>query len=85
MQKKAVALAYDEYKEGIPKILATGKGNIAQSIITKAQEHDISIFENKQLADALVNYELNTFIAPELYESVAKVLAWLNDVNQSKD
>lgn len=84
MQKKAVALAYDQYKEGIPKVLATGKGSIAKNIIAKAQEHDISIFENKQLADALVNYELHTLIEPELYEAVAEVLAWLNGVNQQE-
>ena len=84
MQKKAVALAYDEVKEGIPKVLATGKGELAYQIMQKAKEHNISVFENKALAEALVNYEVNTFIAPELYEAVAKVLAWLNDVNHAK-
>ena len=84
MPKKAVALAYDVHKEGIPKVLANGQGKLAEDIISKAKEHDISIFENEALADALVNYELSSMIEPELYEAVAKVLVWLNEVNLSK-
>ncbi|KIM09275.1 MAG: hypothetical protein KU28_01165 [Sulfurovum sp. PC08-66] len=80
---KAAALAYDAQKESAPKLLAKGQGHIAQAIIDKAIEHDIVRFENPQLVDALLRMELDTQIAPALYESVATLFAWLYKVEQS--
>ena len=41
--QKAVALKYDREKNGAPKVVASGKGEVANNIIKLAQEHDIFI------------------------------------------
>ena len=82
--KKAVALGYSESSDNAPKVVAKGKGFLAQKIITIAQENDINIFSNKALVQSLMNIELQKNISPELYQSVAEVFAWLSDINEKK-
>lgn len=79
--KKAIAL---EYKKGAsaPKVVATGKGAVAENIIKKAEENDIPIREDKRLANSLVQLDLGEEITQELYEAVAQVLAFIYDVDK---
>jgi flagellar biosynthesis protein len=79
--KKAVALGYDEKEDQAPKVLAKAKGTLAQTIIKIAEDNDINIFSNEALVQSLMNIELQQNISPELYQSVAEVFAWLNEVN----
>lgn len=75
--KKAVALAYQKMNLDAPKIVAKGKGAMADQIINKARERNISIFENKELADTLLGLPNDTYIPPELYMAVVDVFVWL--------
>lgn len=75
--KKAVALAYQKMDLSAPKIVAKGKGEIAEQIISKARELEISVFENKELADTLLGLPNDTYIPPELYAAVVDVFVWL--------
>lgn len=79
---KAVALAYNQHLNA-PKVVAQGKGKIAALIVQKALEFDIPIFQNKELADLLINIEVDDFISEESYLAVAKIFAWLNE-NEKK-
>ena len=45
--KKAVALGYNKERDNAPKILASGKGELANNIIQVAKEHNIPIKEDK--------------------------------------
>lgn len=83
-RKKAVALAYDQASDNAPKVLAKGEGKIAQQIIEKAKEHGINVFENRELAQALLNLELQETIPSELYQAVAEVFAWLASIEAKK-
>ncbi len=74
--KKAVALKYDPAKDEAPKVVAKGKGLLAERIIALAQEAGIPIKEDTELVQALFKLELEREIPPELYEAVAVVLAW---------
>ncbi len=47
--QKAVALKYDREKQGAPKVVASGKGEVANNIIKLAQEHDIFIRHSARL------------------------------------
>ena len=49
-KKTAVALSYDP-EETAPKIIATGKGHLAEKIINTAKEADIPIHRDEALAD----------------------------------
>jgi len=76
--KKAVALEYDTNAlQGTPKVIASGKNEVAKQIIAKAKEFDVPIFENKELANTLLGVELNQEIPPELYKAVSEVFVWL--------
>ena len=50
--KTAVAIAYEPGDEA-PKILATGKGEIAEKIIEKAKEEDVPFYKDSKLANTL--------------------------------
>lgn len=77
---KAAALKYDQDKNISPELLAKGQGEIAQKIIQLAQEHDISVFQNKALVDSLLNLEIHEEIPPRLYKAVAELFSWLMKV-----
>lgn len=82
-RKSAVALSYDP-KEEAPKIIATGKGQIAERIIDSAKAADIPIHKNEALADTLSRLELGSNIPPELYEVVAEILVFVDKVDRIK-
>ncbi len=74
----AVALKYEEDKNGAPRVLAKGTGLIALKIRELAAEHRIPTLEAPPLARALYQHvELGKEIPAELYTAVAEVLAWV--------
>lgn len=72
----AVALRYQE-NDLAPKVIAKGKGLIADEIIARAQEHGIFIHQSKELLALLMRVDLDEQIPPALYTIVAELLAWL--------
>jgi flagellar biosynthesis protein len=77
MSDKAVALKYDKEKDGAPRVIATGKGEVAQKIIQKAKDYNIPIFCNQELVASLINSELDKEIPANLYNAVVEVFVWL--------
>ena len=77
MSEKAAALKYDKKSTAAPKVIALGKGNVAQMIVQKAKEFDIPIFANEALVNSLVNLEIDHEIPSELYSAVVDVFVWL--------
>lgn len=77
----AVALAYQK-GESAPKIVAKGKGLIAEEIISRAKEHGVFVHESKELVALLMQVDLDERIPPELYLVVAELLAWLYRIEQ---
>jgi flagellar biosynthesis protein len=74
---KAVALKYDGEKDKAPRLIAKGRGDIAEKIIGIAKEHDVPLYEDKNLVQILEALDLETEIPPELYRAVAEVLAFI--------
>ena len=75
--KKAVALGYNKERDNAPKILASGKGELAKNIIQAAKEHNIPIKEDKDLVEILSKIDINQEIPPNLYKAVAEVFSFL--------
>ncbi|MBF0608246.1 MAG: flagellar biosynthesis protein FlhB [Candidatus Magnetobacterium sp. LHC-1] len=73
----AVALRYKEREMIAPKLIAKGSGYIAERLREIARENGIPVVEDKPLARTLFKLEINTFIPPELYKAVAKILAYI--------
>lgn len=77
MSDKAAALKYDKGSGAAPKVVASGKGELAKKIIQKAKEFNVPIFANEALVNSLVDLEVDAQIPSELYQSVVEVFVWL--------
>ncbi len=76
-RRLAAALKYDPEEDGAPRVVASGKGLVAENIIARAREAGLPIQEDPELAAVLCRLELGQEIPPELYEAVARILAFL--------
>lgn len=74
--KTAVALAYSQ-TDAAPRIVAKGRGLIAEQIISRAHEHGVYVHESPELVSLLMQVDLDQRIPPQLYVAVAELLAWL--------
>ena len=79
----AVALAY-QTGDSAPRIVAKGRGMIAEQIIERAKEHGVAVHESKELVALLMQVELDDHIPPALYRAVAELLAWLYRVEAAQ-
>lgn len=78
----AVAVKYDAQKNDAPVVVAKGQDYVAQKIKEIARDNNIHIVENKPLARMLFhNVDLGAEIPPELYRSVAEILAMIYKEN----
>ena len=75
-RQMAVALAYRSH-DSAPKVVAQGRGVIAQAIIERARKHGVFVHESEELVGLLMQVELDQHIPPQLYMAVAELLAWL--------
>jgi flagellar biosynthesis protein len=80
--RSAIALRYDIEKDAAPLILAAGRGQMAQDILKLAEDNQIPLFEDKQLANMLIKLESSSEIPPELFTLVAEVLAFVFRLDQ---
>ena len=76
-QKLAVALEYEKGSREAPRVIAKGRGLIAERIIALAEENDIIIESNPALARALSGVELEEEIPVELFEAVAEIIGFV--------
>ena len=81
-QQIAVALTYGK-NQGAPKVVARGRGLIAQEIIDRAKQHGVFVHESEDLVGLLMKVELDQEIPPQLYLAVAELLAWLYRLEHS--
>lgn len=81
--KQAIALEYDP-SDAAPKVVASGRGLLAEKIIEKAKESDVPIHRDDKLADTLSRLEIGEMIPPELYEVVAEILIFVDSMDKLK-
>lgn len=81
--QSAIAL---EYNEGdiAPKVIASGKGYLAEKIVETAKEYDIPVHQDAKLAKSLSNIEIGEYIPRELYQVVAEVLVYVDAMDKIK-
>lgn len=79
--KVAVALSYDP-QEQAPKVIATGRGVLAEKILDKAKESEVPVYEDEKLAKTLSKLEMGEMIPPELYGVVAEVLVFVDRMDK---
>ena len=81
--KQAIALQYNPGDEA-PTIVATGKGELADKIIDKAKENDVPLYEDAKLVGTLAKLEIGDTIPPELYDVVAQILVFVDNLDKIK-
>ncbi len=81
--KQAIALEYDPDDEA-PRVIASGRGELAERIIEKAKEADVPVHRDDKLADTLSRLEIGDMIPPELYEVVAEILVFVDAMDKIK-
>jgi flagellar biosynthesis protein len=82
LKRKAAAIKYNQ-GDGSPRVVASGKGIVADRIMEKAREFEVPFFQNEALANSLLDINVGENIPPQLYKAVAEVFIWL--LNSEKD
>lgn len=77
IEKGAAALRWDKDKDSIPRLIAAGKGFLADRILALAIEADIPIVEEEPLVSVLLAMEPGKEIPPELFQLTAEIYAFL--------
>jgi len=78
--QQAIALTYDY----APRVVAKGRGLIAEQIIARAKQHDVFVHESKDLVALLMQVDLDDHIPPALYQAIAEILSWLYRLEEGK-
>jgi flagellar biosynthesis protein len=81
--KQAIALEYNP-EEAAPRVIASGRGELAERIIEKAKEADVPVHRDDKLAETLSRLEIGDMIPPELYEVVAEILIFVDSMDKIK-
>ena len=84
-EKKVTEVAALQYTPGenkAPKLIAVGKGEIAEKILEKAKENNIPIYQDTKLAKVLNALNIGDEIPPELYEVVAEILVFVSSLDK---
>jgi len=82
--KTAVALGFEPGDQA-PKIIATGKGYLADKIIEEAKKSKVPLHHDSKLAETLSRLDFGDYIPPELYEAVVEVLMFVDRVDSIKE
>ncbi|WP_152392449.1 EscU/YscU/HrcU family type III secretion system export apparatus switch protein [Paenibacillus guangzhouensis] len=83
--KKAVALKYEPGLAEAPKVVAKGRGHLAQAILDKAKESGVAIQEDPSLVEVLSKIDVDQQIPAELYQLVAEILSFVYRTDQQAD
>ena len=76
----AVSLEYNE-NDTAPKITAKGKDKIAERILRIAEEAEIPVVNDSDLAAVLYKFDIGDYISEEIYDVVVDLFVFLYKLN----
>ncbi|MCS7165242.1 MAG: EscU/YscU/HrcU family type III secretion system export apparatus switch protein [Candidatus Calescibacterium sp.] len=77
--EKAVAFRIDDDSA---EVISIGIGHFAEQIKKQAEEHGIPIYENKELAEKLINFDINVPLPPEAYDLIVAFINFVSYVER---
>jgi len=80
---QAAAISYDPAENDVPILSAFGEGHMAQKIVDVARESGVPVVPEPGLTGLLSRLSVGDEIAPEMYDAVAKVLAFVSEMDRS--
>ena len=81
--KQSVALRYRPEKERSPRVVAKGKGHLAEKIIEIAKKHGVPIKYEPDLVQILSKLDLDQEVPPSLYRAIAEIFAFVYKMNRN--
>ncbi len=78
----AVALRHDRKAGTLPRIVASGRGSVAEQILAIAQAEGIEVRQDADLAEVLGALEVGSDIPLEAFAAVAEILSYIYRANQ---
>lgn len=78
----AVALRHDRAAQTLPRIVASGRGAVAEQIVAVAHAEGINVRQDADLAEVLVALEVGSDIPVEAFAAVAEILSYIYRANQ---
>lgn len=82
--RSAIAMRYDLEKDRAPRVVARGKGAVAEKILEIAKQNGIPVHEDAELIEALARLDVQQEIPAELYQVMAEVLTFIYKANKKK-
>ncbi len=79
----AVAIDYDAADSCAPKVVASGRGAIAEQILRLAFARGVKVREDADLAELLSAIDVDSEIPVEAFIAVAEILAYVYRLNGS--
>ncbi len=81
-RKTAVAMRYDAALDHAPRVVAKGRGVLAEQILAIAREHGVHIYEDPDFVELLAALDVNAQLPEELYRAAAEILAFVYRLNK---
>ena len=78
----AVALRYAPGETAAPRVVASGRGEIAERILALAFEHGVKVREDADLAQLLTAVEIGEQIPVAAFAAVAEILVYIYRANR---
>ncbi|WP_062046431.1 EscU/YscU/HrcU family type III secretion system export apparatus switch protein [Bacillus sp. JCM 19034] len=78
----AAVIRYD-HEDDTPKVVAHGKGQVANQIIEIAKKNNIQMQEDPLLVENLLDMDLGDNIPPQLYTIMAEILLLIEEMEKN--
>lgn len=82
--QQAVALKYKIEQDRAPKVVAKGRGHVAENILAAAQKNTVPVYQNRSLVNMLMALDIDREIPPELYRTIAEVMAYIYRIDKKE-
>lgn len=78
---KSIAVALEDQGSSAPKVVASGRGFVAEKILELAFANDVKVREDKDLVQILAAVDVDSPIPTDAFAAVAEVLSYLYQAN----
>lgn len=79
----AAVLKFDKEVDEAPRVVAKGRGYVAEKIIETAREHGVYLQEDPVLVENLLDIDLGDCIPPQLYAVIAEILVFVWQIDKN--
>jgi flagellar biosynthesis protein len=80
-REAAVALRYNKENDNAPRVVAKGRGLVAEKIREIARANNIPIHQDNDLVEFLAHIDIDREVPSELYGAIAEILSWIYRTN----